>query len=80
MCGHRDRAFARRREEGERLARAFRDAAGARLDPARINGLPGFILTEPDGAVTMIALETEGEKITAVYAVRNPEKLRHIVH
>lgn len=43
----------------------------------RINGLPGFVLTEPEGLET-IALEIDGERIVAIYAIRNPDKLRHL--
>lgn len=45
--------------------------------PVRINGLPGFVLTEPEGLET-IALEIDGERIVAIYAIRNPDKLRHL--
>ena len=46
--------------------------------PARINGLPGFVATWPDGGLQTVALEIEGGTITAIYAVVNPDKLRHI--
>jgi RNA polymerase sigma-70 factor, ECF subfamily len=49
-----------------------------RYQPARINGLPGFIITEPDGAVQTTAFEIVGERIVAIYVVRNPDKLRHL--
>jgi RNA polymerase sigma-70 factor (ECF subfamily) len=45
--------------------------------PARINGLPGFVLHEAEGLET-IALETSGDKIVAIYEIRNPDKLRHL--
>jgi len=52
------------------------------LDPAAyhrawINGMPGFILHSPDGVETL-ALQIEGGAIAALYAVRNPDKLRHL--
>jgi RNA polymerase sigma-70 factor (ECF subfamily) len=43
-----------------------------------INGLPGLLLTWPDGVVQTTAFEIEGEIITAIYVVRNPDKLRHL--
>lgn len=43
----------------------------------RINGNPGFLLHEGDG-VSTVALEVSGEHIVAIYAVRNPDKLRHL--
>jgi RNA polymerase sigma-70 factor, ECF subfamily len=58
-----------------------RKAAGmaiTRLEPARLNELPGFILVEPDGTVATMALQTEGGRITAIYVARKPDKLRHI--
>jgi RNA polymerase sigma-70 factor (ECF subfamily) len=43
---------------------------------ARINGYPGVILDSPDGVET-IAFEPDAEgRLAAIYAVRNPEKLR----
>jgi RNA polymerase sigma-70 factor (ECF subfamily) len=42
-----------------------------------INGLPGFVLDGPDGLET-IALEISGAAIVAIYAIRNPDKLRHV--
>ena len=55
---------------------------GGPLDPAAlrrawINGMPGFIIHSPDGVET-IAVEVEGGAIAAIYAVRNPDKLRHL--
>lgn len=45
--------------------------------PVRINGLPGFVLTSAEGLET-IAIETSGEAIVAIYAIRNPDKLAHL--
>lgn len=42
----------------------------------RINAAPGFITLEPDGLPQAVSIETEGQKIAAIYIVRNPEKLR----
>jgi RNA polymerase sigma-70 factor (ECF subfamily) len=49
----------------------------ATIQRTRINGLPGFILHSPDGPET-IALEIASNEIVALYAVRNPDKLRHL--
>jgi len=50
------------------LAPAFRLAA--------INGAPGFLLYQ-DGALDQtLSIETDGEKIAAIFIVRNPDKLR----
>lgn len=47
------------------------------LRPATINGLPGFLVVRPEGVETL-ALAITGDEITAIYAVRNPDKLRHL--
>ena len=48
------------------------------LRPVVINGLPGCVVSLPDGGVQTIALEVSGGSIKAIYSVRNPDKLRHI--
>jgi RNA polymerase sigma-70 factor, ECF subfamily len=44
---------------------------------AFINGLPGFVTIEADTLQTT-ALQIEHGRITAIYVVRNPDKLRHL--
>jgi RNA polymerase sigma-70 factor (ECF subfamily) len=53
-------------------------SAGA-MRPARVNGLPGVILEAADG-LTIIAVEPDetGDRIAAIYIMRNPEKLGHV--
>jgi RNA polymerase sigma-70 factor (ECF subfamily) len=46
--------------------------------PARINGLPGFVVFLDDELIQTFAFETDETKIRAIYVVRNPEKLAHI--
>jgi RNA polymerase sigma-70 factor (ECF subfamily) len=46
--------------------------------PARINGLPGLVSREQDGTLQTMAFESDGERIVAIYVVRNPEKLRGV--
>ena len=43
-----------------------------------INGLPGLMVFGADGLVQTNAFEFEGDRIKTIYAVRNPEKLRHL--
>jgi RNA polymerase sigma-70 factor (ECF subfamily) len=43
-----------------------------------IDGLPGFISYERDGALQTTALAIEDGKIAAIYITRNPDKLRQI--
>lgn len=56
------------------------DPSQIRLRPARVNGLPGFVLSALDGKpIQTIALEpdTQGQ-IKAIYVVRNPDKLQGV--
>jgi RNA polymerase sigma-70 factor (ECF subfamily) len=43
-----------------------------------INGLPGLMVSGPNGLVQTIAFEIGGAGVTAIYVVRNPDKLRHL--
>ena len=43
-----------------------------------INGLPGLLLNGPNGLVQTSAFEIEDGVVTAIYVVRNPDKLRHL--
>ncbi|MEZ2333697.1 sigma-70 family RNA polymerase sigma factor [Mesorhizobium sp. RCC_202] len=45
---------------------------------AFINGLPGFVTLEADGELQTTALDIEDGRITAIYVMRNPDKLRHL--
>ena len=45
-----------------------------------VNGLPGFVTLEADGELQTTALDIEDGKITAIYVVRNPDKLKHLHH
>jgi RNA polymerase sigma-70 factor (ECF subfamily) len=45
---------------------------------AMINGLPGFVTREADGELQTTALQIEHGKVTAIYVMRNPDKLRHL--
>jgi RNA polymerase sigma-70 factor (ECF subfamily) len=45
---------------------------------AVIDGLPGFISREKDGLIQTTAFEIEDGRITALYVVRNPDKLTRL--
>jgi RNA polymerase sigma-70 factor (ECF subfamily) len=45
---------------------------------ATINGLAGVIVEGAEGPVQTAAFEIEGDRIRALYVVRNPDKLRHL--
>jgi RNA polymerase sigma-70 factor (ECF subfamily) len=54
-------------------------ASSSLLSQRQIDGLPGFVTLEPDGLVQTTALQIENDQVTAIYIVRNPDKLRHLV-
>jgi RNA polymerase sigma-70 factor (ECF subfamily) len=72
-------------EGAERVAEFLVDATRKRpgawwrddfkLRFATINGLPGIIVDAPEGPMQTAAFEFEGDRIRALYVVRNPEKL-----
>jgi RNA polymerase sigma-70 factor (ECF subfamily) len=47
------------------------------IERTQLNGLPGFLLRYSERVETM-ALEIAGDQVVAIYAVRNPDKLRHL--
>ena len=61
------------------IARKTDGYRGLEIRPGRINGLPGFVLSGSDGLVQTMSFATEGSVIQAIYIVRNPDKLAHIV-
>ncbi len=73
-------------DRGERkIARFFKalaskaDLAGnSRYHLARINGHPGYVVTEPDGSLMTVAFEFSDARIVTIHIVRNPHKLRHL--
>lgn len=62
----------------ERLAVLFKHHESKLVRAGFVNGLPGFITAEADGELQTTALEIEDGKVTAIYVVRNPDKLRHL--
>jgi RNA polymerase sigma-70 factor (ECF subfamily) len=69
----------------DKIARFFagivgkaRDLEAWRVRAAPINGLPGFIYAEPDGALQIAAFDIRDDRIAAVYLVLNPEKLARV--
>ncbi len=57
------------------LARKRGDAQAPLVHLGRINSLPGYVTLEPDGLPQTTALELRDGRISAIYIVRNPEKL-----
>jgi RNA polymerase sigma-70 factor (ECF subfamily) len=62
----------------EYLAELFRTNGSKLVRAGFVNGLPGFITLEADGELQATALDIEDGKVTAIYVVRNPDKLRHL--
>ena len=67
-------------EGGERIARVLVDLAGAApgmtILERTVNGQPGLVTQEHGITVTVMAFDIAGDRITHVWAVRNPDKLR----
>jgi len=69
----------------DKIARFFAGIVGKtpdleawRTKPVRINGLPGFIYAEPDGALQTAAFDLRDGRIAAIYLVLNPDKLQRV--
>jgi RNA polymerase sigma-70 factor (ECF subfamily) len=60
------------------LARQFQAHQSTLVRTGFINGLPGFVTLEADGELQTTTLDIEDGRITAIYVVRNPDKLRHL--
>jgi RNA polymerase sigma-70 factor, ECF subfamily len=60
------------------LAILFGKYGSTLLRTCQINGLPGFVTREADGQVQTTALAIEDGKVSAIYVMRNPDKLRHL--
>ncbi len=67
---------------GDRVFRFFRGVAAKRPSGAEcwsgvllINGLPGYVSIDPAGVPQTVSFAIAAGKITAVYVVRNPDKL-----
>ncbi|MEU8959987.1 RNA polymerase sigma factor SigJ [Streptomyces sp. NPDC048518] len=65
---------------GEQIARVFADVAGKAPDltilERTVNGQPGLVAQQDGVTVSVLAFDVAGERITHIWAVRNPEKLR----
>jgi RNA polymerase sigma-70 factor (ECF subfamily) len=67
-------------EGGEQVARAVVDIAGRAPDltilERTVNGRPGLVAQQDGVTVTVFAFNVAVDRITHIWAVRNPEKLR----
>jgi RNA polymerase sigma-70 factor (ECF subfamily) len=68
----------------DKVARFFIGLAGktagqeVRIEPAMINGAVGALLYLDGELDLTLSMAIDGEKIAAIYVVRNPDKLRHL--
>jgi RNA polymerase sigma-70 factor (ECF subfamily) len=60
------------------LARKFAHYEPRILHRGLINGLPGYISLEHGEVLQSTAFQIEDDKISAIYIMRNPEKLQHL--
>lgn len=60
------------------VARKFVESPSVLVRWAWIDGLPGYVSYERDGALQTTALQIEDGRVCAVYITRNPDKLAHI--
>jgi RNA polymerase sigma-70 factor (ECF subfamily) len=68
-------------EGGEQIARYLADLAGrtpsnVTILERTVNGQPGLVAQQDGVTVTVFAFGIAGDKITRIWAVRNPDKLR----
>jgi RNA polymerase sigma-70 factor (ECF subfamily) len=60
------------------VMRKFAPADGFSMRETEINGEPGLLLQTADGLHSVLTMEFDGELISAIYLVRNPEKLTRL--
>ncbi len=56
----------------------FRPKNGFEIVLVEINGMPGFVLKEEGGMHSALTVEFDGDTMSALYFVRNPDKLERI--
>jgi RNA polymerase sigma-70 factor (ECF subfamily) len=59
------------------VRRGWTDEMSAHFE--MINGMPGLLLNGPNGLLQTSAFEIEDGVVRAIYVVRNPDKLRHLL-
>ena len=57
------------------VTRRFPPAPSARFVACEINGTPGFVIEDQGRVVQSMAFDLRGDRLEAIYVVRNPEKL-----
>ena len=69
-------------EGSEQIARAWVEIANRSLSTMTlmertVNGRPGLVAQQDGRTLTVFAFDVAGDRINRIWAVRNPEKLRH---
>jgi RNA polymerase sigma-70 factor (ECF subfamily) len=49
------------------------------MDMTELNGQPALVVRDGDEMLGTMAIETDGEKITTLYGLRNPDKLQRLM-
>jgi len=62
----------------EAVCRKWGEGWAQMLEPAWIDGLPGYVSRERGDVLQTTALAIEDGRISAIYITRNPDKLRHV--
>lgn len=60
------------------VMRKFAPVEGFALEFTDINGAPGYLLRTKEGVHTALTMEFDGDLISAIYLVRNPDKLGRV--
>jgi RNA polymerase sigma-70 factor (ECF subfamily) len=60
------------------VMRKFGPPEGLRAEATQINGAPGYLLHTADSVYAALTMEFDGDKISAIYVVRNPDKLQRV--
>ncbi|MFD8532849.1 RNA polymerase sigma factor SigJ [Streptosporangium canum] len=67
-------------EGAAQIVRSLVNLAGRQRDltvlERTVNGRPGLVAEQDGAIVTVVAFDVEGDRITHIWAVRNPDKLR----
>lgn len=61
------------------LGRKFYANATLSMDMTELNGQPAIVVREGTEMLGLMAIETDGEKITTLYGLRNPDKLQRVM-
>ena len=62
------------------LGRKFYANATLNMDMTELNGRPAIVVREGDEMLGVMTIETDGEKITTLYGLRNPDKLQRVMN